>query len=134
MKQFIMMNKENNRVVIESDLTRILLSGELGNKGVNNFKPLLVNKSFKSVITSWWNNLDLIPVKHTLLDYDWVDGLVTEYEWLYRKSTGIVYKVYSPSSKEIVRNPFVNMFSRQGEVCIKGVGVLSYEDFLVFNF
>ncbi len=134
MKQYIMMNKENNRVVIESDLTQNLLSGELGNKGVNNFKPLLVNKSFKSVITSWWGNLDLIPVKYSLLDYDWVDGLVTEYEWIYRKSTGIVYKVYSPASKEIVRNPCVNMFSHDGDVCIRDVGVLSYEDFLVFNF
>ena len=134
MKQYIMMNKENNRILLESDSLYKLLSGELGNKGVNNFKPILVNKTFKSVINSWWNNLDLISVKYTLLDYDWVDGMVTEYEWFYRKSTGIVYKVYSPTSKEIVRNPFVNMFSHEGDVCIKDVGVLSYEYFLVFNF
>lgn len=134
MKQYIMINKENNRVEMESDLTQVILSGELGNKGVNNFKPSLVNKSFKSVITSWWNNLDLIPVKYSLLDTDWVDGMVTEYEWIYRKSTGVVYKVYSSTSKEIVRNPFVSMFSHEGDVCIKDVGILTYEDFLVFNF
>tara|TARA_R100000541_G_C1897352_1_gene84011 strand:- start:55754 stop:56158 length:405 start_codon:yes stop_codon:yes gene_type:complete len=134
MKQYIMMNKENNRVLLESDSLYKLLSGELGNKGVDNFKPLLVKKSFINVITSWWNKLTLTPVNYSLLDYDWVDGMVTEYEWLYRKSTGIVYKVYSPTSKEIVHNPFINMFSHDGEVCIKGIGLLPYEDFLVFNF
>lgn len=134
MKTHIMMNKENNRVFLESDSLHILLSGELGNKGVNNFKPTLVNKTFKSVITSWWYHLGLIPVKYSLLDYDYVDGMVTEYEWLYRKSTGIVYKVYSPTSKKVVRNPFVNMFNHDGDVCIKDVGILNYEDFLVFNF
>lgn len=134
MKRFIMMDKENNRVLLDSESDYNLLSGELGNKYVNLFKPKLIVKSFKNLIISWWRDLEIIPVKYSLLDYDWVDGMVGDYEWVYRKSTGVVYKVYSPVSKEIVRNPFVNKFSYDGEVCIKDVGILSYEDFFVFSF
>lgn len=133
-EQYIMMNKEHNRVVINSDLHSHLQSGELGNTGVHDFNPILFNKNFKSVTKSWWLNVDLIPVKFTLLDSDWVENLFTEYEWLYLKGSGKAYKVYHYSSKEVIRNPFVNMFSDDGNVCIKDVGVLPYEDFLVFQF
>lgn len=133
-EQYLTMNKENTRVFIESNQNHLMFSGELGNTGVHNFKPILVGKTFKNVIKSWWRGVDLIPVKYSLLDYDWVDNLFTEYEWLYLKGSGTVYKVYSLSSREVIRNPFVNMFSHDGKVCIKDVGVLPYEDFLVFNF
>lgn len=134
MKQYIMMNKENNRVIINSDLHNNHLSGELGNTRVHDFKPILFNKSFKNVIKSWWLDAELIPVKFILLDSDWVENLFTEYEWLYLKGSGKVYKVYPYPSKEVTFNPFVNRFSLDGKVYIKGVGKLSYGNFLVFQF
>ena len=130
--EYICMNKEENRVLIEVDSLKALLSGDLSISipSYNScIKPLSIKPSLFTRIRVWWHDLVIVSVninnfeRSSMNDYD--------YLWLRMRKTGVVYRVWNGFCKSKPNN--CSLLDRSGIVIIKGIGSYRCSDFEVFD-
>lgn len=132
-EQYIYMNKEENRVIIENNSLTTLFSGDLSITSFPvNFKPIIVKGTLWEKFCNLFSNLKMIKVNTSItFSIDYFDGHVLAYEWLLLVDTGRVYRVWNGRNTN-PRN--CSQILSDGGVMLKGVGTFKCEDFKVFNF
>lgn len=125
---YIIMNKEENRIQVEDAYLPIVFSGELGNRFVASFSPVIYGSRLKAKIKAFWYGVKAVEVFTEDTGFE-----VGCYKYLTRVSTGIVYQVWDSSAK--YKPQHCSTFDVElPEVMIKGIGVFPHTDFQPFNF
>ena len=93
-----MMNKEKNRVRIDHDISPSVLSGHLDY--TNSFKPLIYKGTFVDKCKAFLGDCTMVEVTMGNIWEDFPECIHGKYEWVLNKVTGMVTKVYNPSTKE----------------------------------
>lgn len=121
--QYIIMNKEENRIQVESGLPMVF-SGELCNTSVTSFLPV--------IYTNW------VKAKWAAINYSGVAIPLTEkedttgnYSWMLLSTTGRVYRVWDEYKNHMSMSCYK---LKGGTIMIKGIGIFPEEDFTEFNF
>lgn len=128
-KQYIYMNKEETRVVIDNTINHTVLSGDLSITDFPvNFKPKYVKNILWEKFCNLFSDLKIIPVDTSeTFSSNYFEDKGYRYVWLLHAESGIVYRIWD--------NPTANNQSKlvDEKVIIKGIGVFPCEDFKVFN-
>ncbi|AHK11315.1 hypothetical protein S14_206 [Shewanella sp. phage 1/4] len=91
MKQYIIMNKDENRLQIENNHNLFILSGQLGNEYVQDIKPVIYNSKWLAKWKSWQYGCIIVEVEMSDIAYDLPKSA---YKWLMRKENKEVFKVW----------------------------------------
>lgn len=131
-KQYMIMNKQENRVLLSGYDNLSVFSGEIGNYFVNSFNPMIFKSKFSAILRRFLNiSCKIVSVQTN----DNFTMPVTEYMWLKfkdeTKSTSVI-KVYGedcgyapPNSSKIYHS---------GKVKIEGFGDYVWSDFVEIIF
>ena len=123
--KYIIMNKEENRIQIETQLpASILFSGELSNVRVTAFSPVIYSNWLKAKWVAINYSGVVIPLTEN-------KDTIGNYKWLRLTTTGKVYRVWHEYKTNISMSCYK---LKDSNIMIKGVGVFTEEDFTEFNF
>jgi len=99
MKQYIIMNKDENRLQVENEFGLFTLSGQLGNKYVKCFKPVIYKSKWLAKWKAW--QYDCVVVEVGTSDIN-IEAVGKCYVWLQHKLLGTVHKYDKEDINSIV--------------------------------
>lgn len=104
MSKYIIMNKDENRLQVEDTHNLFTYSGQLGNKYVKDFKPVIYKSKWLAKWQAWKYNGVVVGVE--TLDID-IDSIGKGYVWLQHKLLGTVHKYNKEDIDSVVLKLYV---------------------------
>ena len=111
MKQYIIMNKDENRIQVENEFGLFTLSGLLGNKWVRQFKPITYKSKWFAKWQAWQYSCVVVEVFTSEVVSRPLFGVNT---WLLHKETNIAHIFFEDEIDQYTKIKFTE-FNFQGD-------------------
>jgi hypothetical protein len=112
MKQYIIMNKDENRLQVDNEFGLFTLSGFLGNKYVKQFKPVIYKSKWLAKWKAWQYECVVVEVDTSEVKPKPLFGINT---WLLHKETKIAHSFFEGEIDQYTKIKFTE-FNFQGDI------------------